>query len=156
MVFVLDTSSFRVIENYYPDRFPSFWTLFDAAVYAGTIISVREVLRELGAQARSAHLPAWIKGNHSMFLTPTPDETLFVADIFRVPHFQALIGETQRLRGTPVADPFVVASARVRNGCVVTEEGSKPNAAKIPNVCDHFGVAWTNLEALLQRQGWVF
>lgn len=62
----------------------------------------------------------------------------------------------QRLRGYPVADPFVVACARVRDGCVVTEEASRPNAARIPNVCGHFGVRCTNVEGFLREIGWEF
>jgi len=66
------------------------------------------------------------------------------------------VGEQQRLRGFPVADPFVVACARVRNGCVVTEEAKKPNAAKIPNVCEHFGLECTNVEGFMARNDWQF
>ncbi|MFY9611452.1 MAG: DUF4411 family protein [Blastocatellia bacterium] len=60
------------------------------------------------------------------------------------------------LKGTPVADPFVIAAAAVRGGTVVTQEQPKPNAAKIPNVCDHFGVAWTDLEGFMNQQNWTF
>jgi hypothetical protein len=48
------------------------------------------------------------------------------------------------------------ASARVRGGCVVTEEKLKPKAAKIPNVCEHFGVHCTNVEGFLKQKGWTF
>jgi len=51
-----------------------------------------------------------------------------------------LVTETQRLKGQPVADPFVIASAKVRGGAVVTEELKREHAAKIPNVCQHFDV----------------
>ena len=33
----------------------------------------------------------------------------YVAQIFRVPHFRQLIGVKQQLKGSPVADPFLVA-----------------------------------------------
>ena len=47
MAYVFDTSSFSVIGNYYPEQFPTFWEKFDQAATAGTIISVREVRREM-------------------------------------------------------------------------------------------------------------
>ena len=84
---------------------------------------------------------------------------------FQVKHFQSLIGIQQRLKGTPVADPFVIACARIKQGTVVTEEGwlrpsdklvPKPNAAKIPNVCAHFKVPCVDLEEFMQQQGWAF
>ena len=32
----------------------------------------------------------------------------------------------------------------------------KKNAGKIPNVCEHFGVDWTNVEGFMAREGWTF
>ncbi|MEE8526835.1 MAG: DUF4411 family protein [Thermoanaerobaculia bacterium] len=61
-----------------------------------------------------------------------------------------------RLLGKPVADPFLIAAAKVLDGCVVTEESFPPNAARIPNVCEHFGIDWTNFEGFLERNGWTF
>lgn len=60
------------------------------------------------------------------------------------------------LVGDPAADPFVIARAKIIGGCVVTEEKLKPNAAQIPNVCDHFGIDCTNLEGLIEAEGWQF
>lgn len=71
-------------------------------------------------------------------------------------HFQTLIGRESILRGTPVADPFVIAKAGVEGGIVVTEEQFKKNAAKIPNVCKHFGIDWVDLERFMEREGWQF
>ncbi len=154
MIHVLDTSSLIVLQHYFPDRFPTFWTNLEAAVSRGEVISVREVLKEFSTPRQ--WLMDWVKKHHDMFVTPTPDETAFVASIFQVRHFQMLVTETQRLRGQPVADPFVIASAKVRGGSVVTEESAKPNSAKIPIVCAHFGVPCTNLEGFLAARGWQF
>ncbi len=98
----------------------------------------------------------WVKEHKAMFALPGADESTFVGEIFKVPHFKALVGEQQRLKGSPVADPFLVASARCCDGCVVTEEKLKPNAAKIPNVCDHFGVNYTNVLGFLKQKNWKF
>lgn len=154
--YLFDTNSIRVLSNYYPDRFPSFWDKFNQAVAAGQVLSCREVHKELTAQLSGFWIWKWIETNKGIFLAPTASEAAFVAQIFAVPHFQALVGEKQRLLGSPVADPFIIASARERAGCVVTEEGLKPNAAKIPNVCDHFGVAFTSVEGFLNDHGWTF
>lgn len=156
MLYVFDTNSFRVLENYYPERFPTFWNNFDEAVEIGAVVSVREVYNEMERHTRATWLMDWAKEHRSSFLTPTSDEMQFVAEIFRVPHFGTLVGESQRLQGSPVADPFLIACAGVREGCVITEEAFKPKAAKIPNVCQHFGVECTNVEGFLDRMGWQF
>jgi len=154
--YLFDSSSIRVLNNYYAERFPSFWQRFDEAVADGRVLSVREVYHELGFQLSGKWIWSWIELHKHMFLQPTGAEAAFVGEIFAVPHFQAIVGELQRLKGRPVADPFVIASARVRSGCVVTEEANKPNAAKIPNVCEHFGIDWTNVEGFLHHVDWTF
>ncbi len=156
MLHVFDTSSLRVLSNYYPDRFRTFWQRFDEAVAKGMVVSVREVHNEIENQITKEWFRDWVKSHRAMFLTPGANETSFVAKIFSVIHFQALVGETQRLKGQPVADPFVIACAHVQQGTVVTEEVKKPNAAKIPNICEHFGVRCTNVEGFLSDHGWEF
>lgn len=156
MQYVFDTNSFRVLENYYPERFPSFWINFNEVVDAGTVISVREVYNEVENQVRPTWLREWVKQRRAIFLTPGSTETEFVADIFQVPHFHSLVRASQVLQGGTVADPFIIACAKITGGCVVTEEAVRPNAAKIPNVCDHFGVERTSMEGFLDRMGWEF
>lgn len=156
MVYVFDTSSFIVIGHYYPEQFPSFWDKFNWAVDTGKIISAREVFRELDQEASVDHLADWIKRHKNIFTIPDTAATQFVSTIFSIPHFQALVNEKNRLAGRPCADPFVIALAKVIKGCVVTEEKEKPNAAKIPNVCRHFGVDCTNLQGFMERESWSF
>ncbi len=156
MTYVFDTNSFIVLGHYFPERFPSFWERFDELVSNGDIASVREVRRELDHRAARQHLVDWIAGHKRIFVLPSPEETEFVRDIFAVAHFQQLVGRKQRLKGSPVADPFVIAAAKMRGACVVTEEVKKMNAARIPNVCEHFQIDCTNLEGMMEREGWMF
>jgi len=156
LIHIFDTSSFRVLEHYYPGRFPSLWKLLDEAAEAGGLVSVREVYKELEFLAREDWFRTWVREHRKIFLPPTAEEAEFLRQIFAVKHFQTLVGEKQRLKGQPVADPFVIAAARVRQACVVTEEAMKPNAAKIPNVCQHFGVRCTDVEGFMTECGWQF
>jgi hypothetical protein len=153
--YVFDTNSIRVLGHYYPQRFPSFWSQFNQAAENGVLVSVREVYNELERQV-DGWLWEWVKTHRDLFTVPTAEEQAFVRKIFTVPHFRALVGNTQRLTGQPVADPFVIATASIRGGCVVTEEAKRPNAAKIPNVCDHFGIGRVNVEGFLDQNGWEF
>jgi hypothetical protein len=67
-----------------------------------------------------------------------------------------MIGVKQQLKGSPVADPFLVARGALLGANFVTEEALKPNAAKLPNVCEHFGVRSTNVQGFLVEVGWRF
>ncbi len=156
MIYVFDTSCFKVLKNYYPSRFPSLWSGIGDLADSGRLISVREVLNELELYNEADFLQTWAKNYKQIFLTPSNDEQLFVREIFKIPHFQALISQKSILRGTPVADPFVIAVAKARKGCVVTQESKKPNAAKIPNICEHFGIECVSLEGFMEKEGWEF
>jgi Domain of unknown function (DUF4411) len=155
--YVFDSSSFRVLSNYYPERFPSFWRRFNEVVADGRVLSVREVYNELQRQVSfQGWLGEWLRQHRELFVTPGSDEASFVSQIFQVVHFRTLVGQAQQLRGQPVADPFVIACARARAGWVVTEESMRPNAARIPNVCEHFGIDCTNVEGFMTQNGWEF
>ncbi len=156
MIFIVDTSSFSVFRNYYPSAFPSFWEGVNALVEDGTIRSVKEVFNELQNDNRVAFIQEWASEHRGIFFTPTQAEIEAVKAILAIPHFQAVIDKRSLLKGTPVADPFIVASARVNDAVVITEESMRPNAAKIPNICDHFAVECHNLEWLIEQQGWKF
>lgn len=165
MTYVFDTSSLRSLQHFYPSVFKSIWDELDALAGRSEMISTREVFNELERQAVSEEVLQWAKAHKALFATPTGPELQFVAEIFKIKHFQGLIGAQQRLKGTPVADPFVIACARINKATVVTEEGwqhggkpltMKPNAAKIPNVCDHFKIPCVDLEAFMHQQGWAF
>ena len=156
MIHVFDTSSFIVLKNFYVGTFATLWARIDGLVSAGTLVSVREVLNELQNYNETDFIQDWAKRNRSIFRVPSNPELLLVQRILAVPHFQALIGNKAILQGTPVADPFVVAAAMHAGATGVTEEALKPNAAKIPNVCQHFNVPCVNLEGFMAQQGWTF
>jgi hypothetical protein len=120
-------------------------------------LSTREVFNELERFDDPEPLLAWAKNHKDIFATPTNEETQFVARIFQIQHFQALIAQKSILTGRPVADPFVIAAAAIKQeGAVVTQELFKENGAKIPNVCRHFGVRCMNLEEFMAIQDWNF
>jgi len=155
MIYVFDASSFFELNAFYPTVFQVVWKKLDAAVASGVLISTREVRTEI-EQGDADTVAAWAKKNAKIFTTPDAAETKFVAEILAVPHFQQLIGRKAQQRGTPVADPFLIACAKVNKGTVVTEERLKENAAKIPNVCERFKIPCTNLEGFMKAQGWKF
>ena len=144
-VYVFDSGPLiDMFRHYYPTRFPSFWERFDRMVSDNRITSTREVRNEL--EPRGDALTVWCKEHRELFPTPTLDELNQVRKIFEVRHFHSIIGKKSALAGKPVADPFVIARAiTLSEGCVVTMEEGKPNAAKMPNICNHFGVDCTDL-----------
>lgn len=156
MIYVFDTSSLSKFKHFYPMVFKSIWAELDDLVKRKKLISTREVWNELQRGNPDQHTNEWLQARKEIFTMPSKAELLFVAQIFQIHHFQGLIGQRQRLKGDPVADPFVIACAKINHGTVVTEEQLKPNAAKIPNVCSHFKVPCIDLEGFMRQQGWSF
>jgi hypothetical protein len=154
LTYVLDSNSLGVLKNFYPETFPTLWEEIDTMVSEGDLVSVEEVLNEAMGRIDSDHIVEWIEANRSIFAPPTEADMVFVAEIFEVRHFEQLVSQDKLLRGGHLADPWLIARAKNSGGVVITEEKLKPNAAKIPNVCDHFGIQWTNVEGLLRTKGW--
>jgi hypothetical protein len=156
MKYVFDSNSLiNLFKHYYTERFPTLWEKFDLLVSEGKLTSAREVFNEIGYREDS--LAIWAKEKkNKLFLEPTIEELKFVSEIFKVQHFQVMIRKQERLKGKPVADPFVIARAKILGASVVTQEKNTENAAKIPNVCDHFGIPCINLEGFMEKENWTF
>jgi hypothetical protein len=156
MIYVFDNSPLSVLfKNFYRNTFRRLWENFDGLVVEGRIVSTREALREIEDGAPD-NLLAWAKDHPELFAMPTAAEGAFVARIYAVPHFQQNIEQQKLLKGGKNADPFVIARAAVEDRAVVTMEQFKPNAAKIPNICQHFRINCLTLEEFMEEEGWQF
>jgi hypothetical protein len=156
MNYVFDNSPLSTLfRNYYRRPFRSLWERFDALVADGSIVSTREVLREI-EDGSLASLLEWAKDNQHLFAMPVAAEGAFIGRIYAVPHFQQNIEQRKLLKGGTHADAFVIAKAAVEGRAVVTVERIKPNAVKIPNICQHFGVPCLSLEEFMEEEGWEF
>lgn len=155
-MYAFDTGPLSALfRNYYPARFPTLWDRFAELVAGGQIVSTREVFREV-QDAPLEELRHWAQNNHALFAIPTAAEAGFVAKIYGVAHFQQNIEQQKLLKGGRNADPFVIAKAAIDGFSVVTMELLKPNSAKIPNICKHFGVPCLTLEGFMEAEGWTF
>ncbi|HOU97162.1 MAG TPA: DUF4411 family protein [Bacteroidales bacterium] len=155
--YIVDSNSLSAILNhYYPDRFPSFWNKFNNYVRASDICSVREVYNELLDRFDKKRLVVFTIQNKDFFAEPDNAELQFITKIYSISHFQHNLENKKLLKGGPFADPFVIAKAYILSATVVTEEHFKPNGAKIPNICQHFGISFTSLEGFLQKENWSF
>ncbi len=155
-IYVFDTNIFTFLERLAPTSFPSVWEKINLLASQERIISVKEVYRELKNGGRKPHLEEWMDNYKTCFKQPSNEELAFVRRIFEVKHFQQLISDTRLLKGGPVADPFIVAAAHQMKASVVTFESQKPNAAKIPNVCEYFNIDCLDFDGFLAREGWSF
>ena len=161
--YLLDTSAFVIIREYYGEIFPRFWEELSKAVRLGKVFSVEQVRVEIeNYGGKQKDLLEWIKANEKIFTAPNADEQEIVAKIQEhLDDIKDLIfkGQTQR-SNKPVADHFVIARAAYYNSkrpefVVVTQENAR-SRKNIPTICKKFGVEAIDLEEFLRRMGWKF
>jgi len=150
--YVFDSGPFIGLKNYPQDVFSSLWNSFSQLINAGDIISSSEVLREI--ENYDDEIAEWAKSNKQIFIKPTLEEQILVQQILA--RHPDLVKEESILLGKPYADPFVIAQAKSHNCTLVHNEKFKPNAHKIPNVCQDFDVTEIALFDFFRREKWTF
>lgn len=156
MSYVFDNGPLSMLfKNYFRSVFSTLWENFDDLIASGEIVSVREVAREI-ADSSIEVLRTWVADNGSVFAVPSPEEAAFITQIYSVKHFQHNIEQQKLLKGGRMADPFVIAKARIECRTVVTTEIFKPNGTKIPNICRHFGIECMSIQEFMEAQNWRF
>lgn len=157
MTYVFDTNVFsQIFGSMYPSSLPDLWKALDEYIEDGLVTSTREVMRELD-NCRYPVLRQWAGENEDMFPVPSEAEAAVLRKIFETSRFQNNVEGKKLLLGGRNADCFVVARAAAIGGTVVTLEkiGGK-GSAKIPNICDEFGIECISLEDFMKRENWVY
>ncbi len=152
MVYCFDTSS--LIEcwsrSYPPDILPGLWLKLDNLITQQQVLCADEVRVELEKQ--EDELSKWVQARPHMFV-PLDDDIQRATSAVLEQH-PLLMKATKNRNG---ADPFVIATARVRKFTVVTEEkGGTATRPKIPSVCQSLGVPCINVLSFIRAQRWSF
>lgn len=152
MRFSIDTSA--LLDGwarwYPPDVFPSVWEQMEASIRIGDIIATDDVREELERKADDLH--AWCVAIEPLFIPLDADVQRGAREVLA--QFPKLLDER---RGKSMADPFVIAPARVHGLTVVTgEKGGTADRPKIPNICQHFGCRCIDIVTMIRELGWKF
>ena len=112
----------------------------------GELISSSEVIDEL----KDDDLKEWAKGHKECFTPLTKEVQEKTAEVLA--QFPTMI--KIRSSGNSNADPFLVATAAVQGGTIVTDEklgDHKTKDYKIPNVCQALDIPYMNLHTFLDQ-----
>lgn len=155
MKYSIDTSGFvrGWRYDYPPDIFPVVWDSIDDLINDGTLIACEDVLTEL--KTGGDDLYDWVRARRKMFIPLDAAIQEAVADVLAI-HPDWVPPDRSR----NMADPFVVAVAKVHGCTVVSGEvwtnSPKPENVRIPNVCSSFGIKHITFLDLMREQRWVF
>ena len=159
MKYCIDTSGLSSgWRRHYPrGNFPSLWKDIEAFIGGGSLIAPDEVLEEL--KRGGDDLYDWARTQSGLFVPHDADIQNTVSSILANPEHAKLL-YTQDALNPAVADPFVIATAKVHGCAVISNEvrlsSPSPKKNKIPNVCDDLGIAHISFLDLIIEQGWVY
>ena len=155
--FWLDTNVFITPKNsYYSfDIAPGFWTFIDEQAETGEIAAPALVYDEL-VDRSDDQLAQWARERRGSPLFVKPSASV-QSDLTRIAdHVTSRYEPNQAADFLKGADPWVIAHAIAEGGIVVTLETKVPPGStkvKIPNICEHFGIAWTSMFEMLSALG---
>lgn len=155
MIYSIDTSGLLDgWKRYYPpDVFPVVWDNVSDLIDNRLLFATEEVLREL--EDGNDDIYQWACNHKRMFLPLDADIQQAVTEILTV-H----AGWIPADRSRNMADPFVIAVAKVKGCTVVSGEtwshSPHPHRMKIPNVCHTFRIRHIGFLEMMRELGWVF
>ena len=126
--------------------FSHIWAALDDLIQNGELISSTEIMDEL----KDDDLKAWAKQHKECFLPLTRDVQAKTTEVLT--QFPTLI--KIRSTGNSNADPFLIATAALQGGTIVTNErlgDSKTKDYKIPNVCQALNIPYMNLHTFFDH-----
>ncbi len=148
--YVVDTCSFTTLNRIYPyDVMPGAWDAVSDLAENGILISSNEVFLELEAQDDGIF--KWAQNHISIFLPLDENIQITATEILK--DYPNILDLRQSKSS---ADPFVIATAKVKSCCVVTEEqpnGPGSRYLKIPNVCRLMDIDCINMLEMLRIEG---
>jgi hypothetical protein len=157
--YILDTNIFiEAKRRYYAfDLCPGFW---DSLLYHNSIGNLESIDHVKGELSEGDDLDTW-KKQASGFFAPTDSPSTLTAYREIIQWAQSHINFTDSAKSefADDADAWVIAYAKANNVTVVTHEISAPDSRKkikIPDVCKHFNVKYTNTFEMLRKLGVVF
>lgn len=131
--YVIDACSLiNIAHNYNMSKksFAGIWEAINKRIEDGSLISSAEVLDEL----KDKDLAEWAKKHKEAFKPLTSEIQRKTTDILK--DYPRII--EMRSRRNSNGDPFLIATAIVFNGVIVTDEGTKANG--IPAICQKLNV----------------
>lgn len=122
------------------------WEALNNLIENKELFTSSEIFDEL----KDDDLLTWAKQHKDFFVPLTQDIQKYAVDVLK--KYPTLI--KMKSSSNSNGDPFLVATAIAKKGCIVTNERSgddKTGDYRIPNVCKGFDIAYMDLHAFLDQ-----
>ena len=153
MIYCIDSSAWLDgwVRDYPQDVFPTLWDKLAERVSDGVLKCSEEVYVEL--KKKDDGIYDWLKARKEVVVPIDEPIQGIVSELLE--KYPRLV-DTHRNRSQ--ADPFVIATAEILQGVVVTGEKPRGNleVPKIPDVCDARNIRCISFLEMLRELGWKF
>lgn len=153
MIYCIDSSAWLDgwVRDYPQDVFPTLWDKLAERVSDGVLKCSEEVYVEL--KKKDDGIYDWLKARKEVVVPIDQPIQEIVSELLE--RYPRLV-DTHRNRSQ--ADPFVIATAEILQGVVVTGEKPRGNleVPKIPDVCDARNIRCISFLEMLRELGWRF
>lgn len=164
-MYLLDTNVLLYLQNhYYPSTFISVWDSLNELIEDRSIISIKEVQREITSEQ---HKEFWNNinemHNYNFYEELTNGEENFFHEIRELEIYEKIIlknkstGEKYKWslkkeweEGKAVADPLLICHALCNHSVIVTTESPRKQY-NIPHVCEKLNLECIGVEELFKR-----
>lgn len=156
--YVLDANIFiEAHQTYYAfDLAPSFWEKLIYSAEKEKLISIDKIREELKNGNKGDKLSDWISNHFHEWFESCADDKVYqcYGKIMDWAQNSDHFNDSAKEEFARSADAWVVAYAKAHNYTVVTHESYDQNIKKrikIPNVCETFGIPYTNTFTMLRN-----
>lgn len=153
MIYCIDSSAWLDgwVRDYPQDVFPTLWDKLAERVSDGVLKCSEEVYVEL--KKKDDGIYDWLKARKEVVVPIDEPIQGIVSELLE--RYPRLV-DTHRNRSQ--ADPFVIATAEILQGVVVTGEKPRGNleVPKIPDVCEARNIRCISFLEMLRELGWRF
>lgn len=158
-IYLVDADVFITAKNLYYafDLCPGFWDGLIHHHRDERIFSIDRVRSELLAGPKTEDLVQWVRKDvpKGFFLDVDSDDvTGAYTEIMMWAQRHPQYFDYAKAKFATGADGWLVAYSQVHGATVVTNEQSAPQSKreiKLPDVCEHFGVEYDNIFAMLKK-----
>lgn len=157
--YILDANIFiEAKRRYYAfELCPGFW---DSLLHHNSMGDLESIDRVKGELSEGDDFDDWKKQASGLFVPTNNNENVLVAytDINQWAQSNGRFSDAEKSVFADGVDAWVIAYAKANNYTIVTHEISAPKSTKIkiPDVCKHFGISYTDTFKMLKKLGIVF
>lgn len=153
-MYILDCSCLKyMLENFPKKSCSDLWDKFEESCLAKESISSDQVFSELEQnEITQIEGVEWLKKNKAIFINPSPEEFILLAEWNRKKIFDYCISANDIIRNIPISAPFsIIQAKKLGDDAVLVIDFRSLHAKKIYQICKNEKIECIDYDDYLSR-----